>query len=95
MQKANSHIASDTYNDNSIFVLFFLSVLGAVTILYAVKTTQTIDLFIRMISEVNSQMTSAERALAYTRIQSEQDFPETPPENWPNAGEIEMKNVSL
>ena len=95
MQKANSHIASDTDNDNSIFVLFFFLVLGAVTILYTVKTTQTIDLFIRMISEVNSQMTSAERALAYTRIQSEQDYPKTPPENWPNAGEIEMKNVSL
>lgn len=42
-------------------------------------------------------MTSAERVLTYTRIQPEhgQDLPETPPENWPNVGEIEMKDVSL
>ena len=42
-------------------------------------------------------MTSAERVLAYTNIEAEhgQDIPKTPPENWPNAGEIEMKNVSL
>lgn len=40
-------------------------------------------------------MTSAECVLAYTKIQPKQDLRKTPPENWPNAGEIEMKDVSL
>ena len=42
-------------------------------------------------------MTSAERALAYTKIQPEheRDLLKTPPDDWPNAGEIEMKDVSL
>ena len=71
--------------------------MGAVTILYAVTTTQSIDYCVRVIGDINSQMTSAERVLAYTNIEAEhgQDIPKTPPENWPNAGEIEMKNVSL
>ena len=56
-----------------------------------------VDFLVRKFSEVNSQMTSAERVLEYTRIQPEdgQDLPETPPENWPNMGEIELKDVSL
>ena len=60
------------------------------------NTTATIDYFIGIVGDVNSQMTSAERVLANTRIQPEdgQDLPKTP-KNWPNAGEIEMKNVSL
>ena len=42
-------------------------------------------------------MTSAERALEYTRIQPEsgQNSPKTPPENWPNMGQIVAKDVSL
>ncbi|XP_028408178.1 multidrug resistance-associated protein 4-like isoform X2 [Dendronephthya gigantea] len=71
--------------------------LGAVTILYTVNTTQMIDYVVRVTSDVNSQMTSAERVLAYTKIEPEcgQDEPKTPPENWPHAGEVVFKEVSL
>ena len=50
-----------------------------------------------MFGEVNSQMTSAERVLEYTRIQPEngQNLPKSPPENWPSKGEIAAKHVSL
>ena len=80
-----------------MFTIFSFSALGSVTILYAVNTTQTIDYVVRVAGEVNSQMTSAERVLAYTRIKPErgQDEPKTPPENWPHAGVIEFKDVSL
>ena len=56
-----------------------------------------VDWVIRVFSEVNSQMTSTERVLEYTRIQPEvrQIFRKTPPKNWPNIGKIEMNNVSL
>ena len=67
------------------------------TVLYAVNTTQMIDYVVRVTGDVNSQMTSAERVLAYTRIQPErgQDLPKTPPENWPYTGVIEFRDVSL
>ena len=73
------------------------SALGAVTILYAINTTQMIDYVVRVTGDVNSQMTSAERVLAYTRIQPErgQDSPKTPPRNWPHTGAIEFRDVSL
>ena len=56
-----------------------------------------LDYVIRLFGEVNSQMTSAERVLNYTRIQPEsgQNLPKSPPENWPNTGEIVAKDVSL
>ena len=80
---------------NCLYLLF--SELGAVTILYAVNVVHTVDRAVRVFSEVNSQMTSAERVLEYTRIQPEdkQNLQKTPPKNWPNMGKIEMKNVSL
>ena len=80
-----------------MFTIFSFPALGSVTILYAVNTTQMIDYVVRVAGEVNSQMTSAERVLAYTRIKPErgQDEPKTPPENWPHAGVIEFKDVSL
>ena len=56
-----------------------------------------IEYVVRVTGNVNSQMTSTERVLTYTRIQAErrQDLPRTPPEHWPHAGGIEFKDVSL
>ena len=67
------------------------------TILYAVNITDFFDYVVRLFGEVNSQMTSAERVLEYTRIQPEngRNLPESPPESWPNMGEIVAKDVSL
>ena len=80
---------------NILYIL--ISDLGAVTILYAVNVVNTVDRAVRMFSEVNSQMTSAERVLEYTRVQPEdrRNWRKTPPKNWPSMGKIEMKNVSL
>ena len=80
---------------NAPYIL--ISDLGAVTILYTVNVVHTVDRAVRVFSEVNSQMTSAERVLEYTRVQPEdrRNLRKTPPKNWPNMGKIEMKNVSL
>ena len=53
-----------------------------------------IDYVVRV---VNSQMTSKERVLVYTRITHErgQGETKTPPKNWSHAGVIEFKDVSL
>jgi ABC-type multidrug transport system fused ATPase/permease subunit len=47
--------------------------------------------------EVQAQMTSAERILAYTEIKPERghEINEQPPKEWPELGKIEFKNVSL
>ena len=51
----------------------------------------------RLFTEIHSQMTSAERTLAYTKINAEKgrDINKDPPENWPHSGAIQFKNVSL
>ena len=51
----------------------------------------------RLFAEVHSLMTSAERTLAYTKIKAEKgrDVNEEPPKNWPHAGAIQFKDVSL
>ena len=71
--------------------------MAAITILYAVSTTQMIDYLVRVAGDVNQQMTSAERVLAYTKITPEPGHEEQkpPPRNWPDAGEIKFRNVSL
>ena len=71
--------------------------LGSVAILYAVNTTQMIDYVVRVAGDVNSQVTSAERVLFHTRRTPErgQNERKTPPKNWPHAGVIEFKDVSL
>ena len=42
-------------------------------------------------------MTSAERTLAYTKINGKKgrDINIDPPKNWPHSGAIQLKNVSL
>ena len=76
---------------------FYFLALGAVTILYAVNLTNLFDYAVRVFGQVNSQMTSAERVLEYTKIQPEsgQNSPKKPPQNWPSKGEIVAKDVSL
>ena len=81
---------------NHHYLILFLA-LGALTILYAVNITNLFDYAVRVLGQVNSQMTSAERVLEYTKIQPEsgQNSSRKPPQNWPNKGEIVAKDVSL
>ena len=71
--------------------------LGAVTILYALNTSQYFDSIIRFGANANTQMTSAERAVAFTKINPERGHGphEPPPEDWPRSGEVEFQNTSL
>ena len=54
----------------------------------------------RLFAEIHSQMTSAERTLAYSKTQSKaekgRDAKNKPPSGWPRTGTIQFnKNVSL
>ena len=50
-----------------------------------------------MACEVESQMTSVERVMAYTKLPSEPgyDRQKTPPEDWPSQGAVSLRNVSM
>ena len=67
------------------------------TIVYAVATNEAVKLFARYGSGVQTQMTSAERAVAFTQIRPEagQSLHESPPKEWPHTGEFEFQDVSL
>ena len=52
---------------------------------------------VRKASEVENQMTSAERVMTYTKLESEPGYKEEriPQENWPSEGDITFQDVSL
>lgn len=52
---------------------------------------------IRQSAEVVSQMTSVERILQYTKLETEGPFEtlKKPPTGWPNKGEIQFEDTSL
>ena len=81
---------------NLLYYLLFVA-LGAITIVYAVATNEAVKLLARFGSDAHTQMTSAERALAFTQIPPEagQSLQESPPKEWPHAGGIEFQDVSL
>ena len=66
-------------------------------ILYSFHSSLNVAALVRNAVEVPSQMTSAERILAYTELKSEKGhlIKEQPSNEWPELGKIELKNVSF
>ena len=56
-----------------------------------------VKIIVRFAADMNAQMTSAERAVAFTQIPPErgQNLPKSLPKEWPNAGRLEFQDVSL
>ena len=77
--------------------LSYVLVIASVAILYSFQSAIDIVGTTRYLVEIQAQMTSAERILAYTEIKPEKgnEIKEQPPKDWPESGKIEFKNVSL
>ena len=78
--------------------VFFASAFLGLTILYACGMADVAQYGVRMFVETHSIMTSAERTLAYTKIENERGqnvAKSRPPDGWPNSGKICFRNVSL
>jgi ABC-type multidrug transport system fused ATPase/permease subunit len=77
--------------------LCYVLVLASVAILYSFHSSLNVAALVRNAVEMQSQMTSAERILAYTELKSEKGhlIKEQPSNEWPELGKIELKNVSF
>ncbi|KAJ8734777.1 hypothetical protein PYW08_014027 [Mythimna loreyi] len=93
------------YLTTVIFVFLFLDFGDAIpvgSVGLAVTQSNTLTVMLqhgaRMLVEFIAQLTSVERILQYTRIDTEQDLFQgkiSMPPNWPSQGRIEFQNVSL
>ena len=79
------------------FTLFKFLALAGLALTYALQTVDITQYSVRLSSEVENLMTSVERVMSYTKIDSETGYSiETrPPQSWPDKGSLAIKNLSL
>ena len=67
------------------------------SLVYVIETIDLVQYGVQEASNVENQMTSVERVMTYTEIESERgyDVRTRPPEDWPRDGTIGFHNVSL
>ncbi|XP_078368623.1 ATP-binding cassette sub-family C member 4-like isoform X2 [Oculina patagonica] len=71
--------------------------LAGLALVYALQTLDLTQLGVRMASEVENLMTSVERVMTYTEIDSEPGYSNQtrPPESWPNEGCLAVQDLFL
>lgn len=68
------------------------------SLLYAVQlTVNTAQFGVRQCADVEKFMTSVERVISYTQMEAEPGYHTSvqPPENWPQSGNVQVKNLCL
>lgn len=80
----------------SVFSGGMTAALVGLSMSYALQTTQSLNWIVRQTVEVETNIVSAERAIEYSKIQSEAPAYTSfkPPASWPNAGAVEFKSYS-
>ena len=79
------------------FVYFFTGI-TALSVVYAIQLSiDTSQYGVRLCSDVENYMTSVERVITYTHIEQEPGYESQtqPPENWPENGQVKVKNLGL
>ncbi|KAK3746327.1 hypothetical protein QZH41_008505, partial [Actinostola sp. cb2023] len=79
-------------------ILFFLIGSLALSLIYTLQlAVDTSQYGVRQCSETENYMTSVERVMTYTQIESEPgyDTQAVPPSDWPTSGQLELQDVSL
>ena len=76
---------------------FFSIALVGLAFVYVFETSHFTQVSVQQSSEVENLMTSVERVMAITKLESEPGYKTvtTPPEHWPTNGEINFIGVSL
>ncbi len=77
--------------------LLFLTALAGLALTYALQALDLTQYTVRMASDVENVMTSVERVMAYTEIDSEPGYntETSPAESWPNKGSLVIEDLSL
>ena len=93
----NTGILQQFLADNLCFSLLFKSAWAGLALVYVIQTSTMIQYSVRKTSDVENFMTSVERVMTYTKLDSEPGYKvhRLPPEHWPHVGNITFKNVSL
>ena len=78
-------------------ILFFSSALAGLALTYALQTLDVIQYGVRSASEVENFMTSVERVMTYSKINSEPGYSteDRAPPSWPSKGSLDLKDLSL
>ena len=76
---------------------FFHTAFAGLALAYAIQTITMTQLAVRKASDVENFMTSVERVITYTNLDSEPGYKveRLPPEHWPREGNITFQDVSL
>lgn len=66
-------------------------------LVYTINTAKMCQFAVRQFGDVENAMTSVERIMAYTKLDSEPGYKikALPPENWPSAGHVSFRDISL
>ena len=75
----------------------FKSAWAGLALVYIIQTSTMTQYAVRKTSDVENFMTSVERVMTYTKLDSEPGYKvqRLPPEHWPREGNITFKEVSL
>ena len=75
-------------------VVFRPGLIG-LSVVHAIQSLDTLDYVVRETAEVENMMTSVERTMAYTQLDSEPGyrFPPQLPEGWPQEGILSLVDV--
>ena len=78
-------------------LVFFSSAFAGLSLVYVIQTVVTTQYAVRKTSDVENLMTSVERVITYTKLDSEPGYKveRLPPEHWPHEGNITFQDVSL
>ena len=77
--------------------MFFRSAAAGLALAYVIQTMDLTQYAVRKISNVENLMTSVERVMTYTKLDSEPGYKveRLPPKNWPREGNVTFQDVSL
>ena len=75
----------------------FLPAFAGLALVYVIETVDMTQYAVRMSSDVENLMTSVERVMTYTKLDSEPGYKveRLPPEHWPRQGNITFQDVLL
>ena len=92
-----NHVTTNSRGCEPNTYISFISALVGQSLAYVVEIAEYMQLAVRQFSEVENLMTSVERVMTYTNLESEPGYriKTLPPTNWPRDGHVTFENVSL